>query len=91
MHDKDADRMRTFKDWDDADIQSIKLPSLIINGDNDVILTEHALKLSKLIPNAALIVLPGVHGACIGEVCTTLPGSKQPAITVELVKEFLDK
>ena len=32
MHDKDADRMRTFKDWDDADIQSIKLPSLIING-----------------------------------------------------------
>ena len=82
--------MRTFKGWDDADIQSIKLPSLIINGDNDVILTEHALKL-QVNSNAALIVLPGVHGALHWRSCQTLPGSKQPAITVELVKEFLDK
>lgn len=91
MHDKDADRMRNFKDWNDSDLQQIKSQALIINGDKDVTLTEHALKISKMIPNAELIVLPGVHGACVGEVCTAVPGSKQPEITVMLIKEFLDK
>ncbi len=91
MHDKDAERMRTFKDWNDSELQSIKAPALIINGDKDVILVEHALKMSRLIPDAELAILPGVHGACIGEVCTAVPGSKQPEITLELVKEFLDK
>ena len=91
MHDKDADRMRNFKDWNDCDLQSITAPTLIINGDKDVILTEHALKMLRVIPNAELIVLPGVHGACLGEVCTAVPGSKQPEITVILIKEFLDK
>lgn len=91
MHDKDAERMRTFKDWEDSDLQGIKAPALIINGDKDVILTEHAVKMSRLMPNAELIILPGVHGACVGEVCTAVPGSKQPEIMVELVREFLEK
>jgi len=91
MHDKDANRMRNFKDWDDRDLQNIIAPVLIINGDKDVILTEHALKMRNLIPNAELVILPGVHGACVGEVCTAVPGSNQPEITVMLIKEFLDK
>jgi pimeloyl-ACP methyl ester carboxylesterase len=91
MQDKDASRMRGFKDWEDSDLQNIKAPALIMNADKDVILNEHALKISKLIPNAELIILPGVHGAFLGEICTAIPGSKLPEITVELVKEFLDK
>lgn len=91
MHDKDAERMRRFRDWKDSDLQAIQAPALIINGDKDVILNEHALKMSKLIPNAELIILPGVHGACIGEVCAAIPGSKQPEITAALVREFLEK
>lgn len=91
MHDRDRDRMRSFKDWPDSDLQNIKAPALIINGDKDVILTAHALKMSKLIPNAELIIMPGLHGACVGEVCTAVPGSKQPEITAVLVREFLDK
>ena len=91
MHDKDAERMRRFRDWKDSDLQDIQAPALIINGDKDVILNEHALKMSKLIPNAELIILPGVHGACIGEVCAAIPGSKQPEITAALVREFLEK
>jgi pimeloyl-ACP methyl ester carboxylesterase len=91
MHDKDAARMRAFKDWKDSDLQCIKVPALIMNADKDVILNEHALKISRLIPNAELIILPGVHGAFLGEICTAIPNSKLPEITVELVKEFLDK
>lgn len=89
MHDKDADRMRHFKDWSDTDLQSIKAPALIINADKDVVLNEHAIKMAQLIPNAQLLILPGTHGAYLGEVCTAIPGSKMPEITVELVQEFL--
>lgn len=91
MHDKDAARMVAFKDWKDSDLQSIKAPALIMNADKDVVLNEHALKMSKLIPNGELIILPGVHGTFLGEVCTAVPGSKLPEMTVDLVKEFLQK
>ena len=91
MFNKDVERMVNFKDWDDSDLQSVKAPALIINADKDVILPEHALQISRLIPNAELIILPGLHGACLGEVGATIPNSKQPEITAELVKEFLDK
>jgi pimeloyl-ACP methyl ester carboxylesterase len=89
MFNKDVERMATFKDWKDEDLKSIKAPALIINADKDVILPEHALKMSQLIPNARLVILPGVHGECIGEVETASLKSKQPQFVVELIKEFL--
>jgi pimeloyl-ACP methyl ester carboxylesterase len=89
MFNKDVERMATFKDWSDEDLKSIKAPALIINADKDVILPEHALKMSQLIPNARLVILPGVHGECIGEVETASLKSKQPQFVVELIKEFL--
>jgi len=91
MHDKDAARMVAFKDWKDSDLQNIKAPALIMSADKDVVLPEHALKMSRLIPNAELVILPGVHGAFLGEVCTAVAGSKMPEIAVGLVKEFLEK
>jgi len=91
MHNKDRDRMIAFPDWSDDDLRSIKAPALIINGDKDVVTNEHALKMSRMIPNAELMILPGVHGACLGEICVAIPGSKLPEITVEMVEEFLDK
>ncbi|MEO8711063.1 MAG: alpha/beta hydrolase [Parafilimonas sp.] len=91
MFNKDVERMVNFKDWNDSDLQSVKAPALVINADKDVILPEHAFQISRLIPNAELIILPGLHGACLGEVETAIPNSKQPEITVELVKEFLNR
>ena len=91
MHNKDRERMIAFPDWSDDDLRFIKAPALIINGDKDVITNEHALKMSKLMPNAELIILPGVHGAYLGEICVAVPGSKLPVITVEVVDEFLKK
>jgi pimeloyl-ACP methyl ester carboxylesterase len=91
MHDKDAARMVAFKDWSDSDLQNIKAPALIMNADKDVVTNEHAVKMSKLIPNAGLVILPGVHGAFLGEICTAVPGSKIPEMTIAIIEEFLDK
>ena len=91
MHNKDRDRMIAFPDWSDDDLRSIKAPALIVNGDKDVVTNEHALKMSRMIPDAELMILPGVHGAYLGEICVAIPGSKLPEVTVEVVEEFLDK
>jgi len=80
-----------FKDWQDSDLESIKAPALIVSGDRDVTLSEHAVKMSKLIPNAELLIMPGVHGACLGEIETPVPNSKQPEMTAVLIEEFLEK
>jgi len=89
MHDKDRERMRHVKDWTDESLQSIKAKTLLIVGDRDVVTTGHTLKMSHLIPHARLLVLPGVHGSFIGEVCSADKDSKIPGLTVEVVEEFL--
>lgn len=91
MHDKDRDRMRHIKDWTDESLQSIKAKTLLIVGDHDVVTAEHTLKMSHLIPNASLMILPGVHGSFIGEICSMEKGSKIPQMTVEVIEEFLKK
>ncbi|MDO3626367.1 alpha/beta hydrolase [Mucilaginibacter sp. BT774] len=89
MFHKDVERMKNFKDIPDESIRGIKVPALIITGSQDVMPVEHAVKLSHMIPGAQLAVLPGTHGACLGEV-TAKPG-KQPEATAILVQEFLDE
>ena len=90
MFNKDVERMKNSKDIPDDSIRGIKVPALIIVGSQDVMPVEHAIKLSHLIAGAQLMVLPGVHGACLGEV-TAKPGSKQPEATAILVQEFLNE
>ena len=89
MFEKDKQRMITFKDWPDDDIRSITAPALIIVGDHDVVTVEHTLKMAHLISRSQLAVLPGVHGACIGEICAAKEGSKLPEITASLIDTFL--
>lgn len=91
MFNKDVERMQNFKDWADDDLRSIKAPTLLMLGDRDVITPEHTIKMSRLIPGARLVILPGVHGELIGEVCAAKPGSKQPQVTAMLVEEFLSE
>jgi pimeloyl-ACP methyl ester carboxylesterase len=91
MFERDVERMKNFKDIPDDDIRAIKAATLIIVSDQDVMTAEHAVTMSHLIPGARLLVLPGLHGTCIGEVCTQKQGSKLPAITTALVEEFLNE
>jgi pimeloyl-ACP methyl ester carboxylesterase len=89
MFHKDVERMKNFKDIPDELIRRIKAPALIIVGSQDVMPIEHAVKLSHTISEAQIAVLPGVHGACLGEI--TAKPSKQPEATAILVQEFLNE
>jgi pimeloyl-ACP methyl ester carboxylesterase len=89
MHDKDKERMIQFRDWTDDDLRSIKAPTLLIIGDQDIVKPEHAIQMALLIPNAELMILPGSHGSFIGEVCTVKKGSKIPEMCVTVIEEFL--
>lgn len=91
MFEKDRDRMVHFKDISDEDIKSIKVPALLMVADHDVMTPEHVLKMSHLISNSRLVVLPGVHGSFIGESETDEKGSRLPEMTAVLIQEFLKK
>lgn len=90
MHDKSQERMVNFKDVKDQDLKTIKAETLILSGDHDVASPEHAVKLSRLIPNARLMVLPYGHGDYMGEASSTTKETKTPEFTIGLVQEFLN-
>jgi pimeloyl-ACP methyl ester carboxylesterase len=89
MFDRDVARMKAFKDIPDAAIRSISAPALVINGDAEVILAEHALALARTLPNARLAILPGGHGDYIGEICTPNPDGPLPKLVVAMIESFL--
>lgn len=91
MHDRDAKRMVNFKDIPDEQIKSIKVPTLIIIGDQDVITPEHALEMHKQIANSKLAIIPGVHGEYIGEITTLKSDSKESDYVIPMIERFLNK
>ncbi|MGN6802763.1 MAG: alpha/beta fold hydrolase [Ginsengibacter sp.] len=91
MHDKDAKRMINFKDIADEKIKSVKVPTLIIIGDKDVITPEHALELNRQITGSELAIIPGRHGEYIGEITTIKPGFKESQLVIPMIEKFLDK
>jgi pimeloyl-ACP methyl ester carboxylesterase len=91
MYEKDVKRMIEFRDWNPEEIHSINAPALIIIGDEDVVRPEHAVEMFRLLPNARLSILPGTHGAYIGEVTTGGEYSKIPDLGVSIIEEFLNE
>lgn len=89
MYSRDAVRMQTFKDWKDEDLKSIKAPSLIVIGDQDVVRHEHAIEMARLIPNARLSILPGNHGNYLGEILSAGSAGKMPMLFLEMVNGYL--
>ena len=90
MHDKDAERMRSFEDVPDGLVRSVRAPTLIVLGDRDIVRPEHALELAGLLPSARLLILPGGHGDYLGEMVTTQGESRYPELSAQLVEAFLD-
>lgn len=90
MHDKDAARMQTFKDVPDDAIRAVRAPTLVVMGDRDVATLEHATELTRLFPDARLLVLPGGHGEYLGEVTFPLVDAGYPELTARLIARFLD-
>ena len=89
MHDKDAERMRSFADVPDASLRALAAGVLIVAGDRDVVRVEHAVELSRLIPGARLLIVPGGHGDYLGEAIMAREDSPHPALTAGLIDAFL--
>ena len=90
MFHRDAIRMNNFQSWSDALIKSIKAPSLIVAGDNDIVTAEHAVQMFRVIPGSRLAILPGVHGDFLGEVTTGNTDTRLHEAFVTIILNFLD-
>jgi pimeloyl-ACP methyl ester carboxylesterase len=91
MFERDVARMKDFIDISDEKIKSIQAPVLVINGDQEVVLAEHAFKLSRTLPHSQLVILPGGHGDYIGEICAPDKNSKIPFLVAAMIEDFLSK
>lgn len=90
MFEQDVARMRSFQDWPDSDIAGIAAPTLVVVGDHDVVLPEHALRMARLLPKGRLAIVPGGHGEFLGEVASTREESATPAAVTALIEAFLE-
>jgi pimeloyl-ACP methyl ester carboxylesterase len=82
--------MRGFKDVPDNLVRTVRAPTLIIIGDQDIVKPEHAIELTRLIPGSRLLILPGGHGDYLGEAVMTQKASGYPELTARLIEKFLD-
>jgi hypothetical protein len=48
------------------------------------------VELSRLIPDAGLLILPATHGDYLGEAIMTPDGSRYFEVTARLIEDFLD-
>ncbi len=90
MYNRDVSRMIAFKDIDEAYIRAIKASALIVQGDQDVVTTEHAVELYRNIPGASLLILPGGHGDYIGEISALKAGTVAEYPAVAVIEAFLN-
>lgn len=91
MFNKDVQRMKTFKDWEDDQLRSIQSPTLIINANHDVGSVEHAVEMHRMIPGSELVIFPGVHGTYLGAIESLENGRCPDFNATALIEEFLEK
>lgn len=79
-----ARTMGTVQDWTgwtDEELTGITAPTLIIQGDNDFTLVEHAALMKRLIPGSQLLVLPGT---------THMQATRRAELLLPALEGFLD-
>ena len=89
MFEHDRDRMVNFKGWTDEQIKSITIPTLLINGDMDVLTPEHAVEMHRMLSHSQLMILPGGHGKYMGEITTLGKDGQFTDYLTPLVNDFL--
>jgi len=91
MFDKDVQRMKIFKGWDDGQLKEIKAPTLLMSGNTDIIYPEKAVEIYRIIPDCELAILPGGHGDYLGAIETLRNNKWTQSYAAELIGQFLDK
>jgi pimeloyl-ACP methyl ester carboxylesterase len=83
--------MRSFPDIPEDKLRAVEAPTLVMLGDQDVILPEHAERLAKLVKQGQLAIFPGAqHGAYLG-VAESPPSPKLVALGVATIAMFLSE
>jgi pimeloyl-ACP methyl ester carboxylesterase len=90
MFNQCARRMQLFTDIPDESIRAIQSPTLILIGDKDVPLPEHAVEMYRLMSHASLAIFPGGHGTYMGEL-TTLKTAHNPPVALPVIEDFLNE
>lgn len=88
MFEQCAHRMQQFKDIPDETISAIQQPALILAGDKDVPLPEHAVEMYRRMPHASLALFPGGHGTFMGELAM-LKAAHTPPVALPVIEDFL--
>ncbi len=91
MFDKDVQRMKEFKGWEDEQLQALKAPTLLMSGNKDIINPEKAVEIYRLIPDCELAILPGGHGDYLGSLETLRNDKWEQSYAAGLIEYFLDK
>jgi pimeloyl-ACP methyl ester carboxylesterase len=82
--------MRGFTDLDPTALHAIAAPTLVMEGDQDVITPEHAAELAHAVAHGELAIFPASqHGEYLGVAESPRPGSRLLAHGVETIETFL--
>ncbi|MFE4833542.1 alpha/beta fold hydrolase [Arthrobacter sp. NPDC056691] len=86
----DRQRIIGFPGWSEPDLARITAPTLVVAADQDVMSPEHAVRMSRAIPEARLLIVPGGHGDYLGELAAS-DGDLQALLrTLPFILRFLD-
>jgi pimeloyl-ACP methyl ester carboxylesterase len=69
-----------FAGWSDDELRSVAVPTLVLVGDHDFVLVEHATEMFHLIPDANLAVLPAT---------THMDMTRRADLVLPVVESFL--
>lgn len=90
MFELDRELMLGFQDFPDELLASIHAPTLVVGADHDVVRPEHFVELAALLPDARLLIVPGVHGDYLGELLAAAGDPTLLARTLPHLLAFLD-
>ncbi|HET9241568.1 MAG TPA: alpha/beta hydrolase [Oligoflexus sp.] len=79
--------LNSFEGIPESAMKTISVPTLLLFGDHDLRL-EHLLDMHRLLPHSRMAVIPGGHGAYIGE-ATSPSNPDMIEATLNIVKSFL--
>ncbi|MGN7251805.1 alpha/beta fold hydrolase [Arthrobacter sp. SAFR-014] len=86
----DRQRIVGFPGWSEQDLARITAPTLVVCADQDVMSPEHAVRMSRAIPDARLLIVPGGHGDYLGELAASDGDLQDMHATLPHLLRFLD-
>ena len=91
MFELDRQRILTFPGWQDDDLGRITARTLVLSADRDVVSPEHSVRMSRVIPGARLMIVPGTHGDYLGELAASGGDLRAMRTAVPYLLRFLEE